>query len=163
MVTFKTGGGVFYIDEGRYKMTLRDVVEEEGRSFDGKPPQPRNKWVFSPVVNAEGQVMENDNGLPLEYFEFTGQSIGAKSNARPLIEALLGKSIEGLPAETVLDEISQGLGKLTAAVLIADQLRADGETQSRAVKGSWKPITGGRAPARQAAPAAAPRGDEVPF
>ncbi len=163
MVTFKVGGGVFWIEEGRYRLTLRDIEEEEGQYGT------RNKWTFSPIVNANGETMTDDRGMPLSYFEWTGQSIAPKSNAKPIVEALLGRPIDDLPADAVLEEISQGLGKLTCTAAIMDQTRAsDGEIQSRAVKGSWKAANApagpaGRRPAASARPAAEPRGDEVPF
>ncbi len=164
MVTFKTGGAPFWIDEGRYTVTLKDVAEEQSTIDFGHGMQPRNKWIYSPIVNAAGEVMERDDGMPLEYFEFTGQSIGPKSTARPMIEALLNKSIDGLRAEDVLAEIEQGLGKLKATVAIMETTRQDGEPTSRAVKGSWKAV-GATTPraGRTTAAAGAPRGDEVPF
>ena len=145
--TFKTGGAGFWIKEGRYRLTLRDLSDETGEYG------PRVKWVFTPIVNAEGEVVTDDRGFPLEYFEWTGQSIGERSNAKPIAEALLGKSVEGIDPMDVSEMV---IGK-SASAMFADTIRQDGTTISRTVKGSWKPLAAAaKAPAGQARPAGRP-------
>ena len=145
--TFRTGGAGFWIQEGRYRLTLRNLSDETGEYG------PRVKWIFSPIVNAEGEVLTDDRGFPLEYFEWTGQSIGDRSNAKPIAEALLARSLEGLDAADVAEMV---IGK-SASAMFADTIRQDGTTISRTVKGSWKPLSAAaKAPAGQAKPAERP-------
>ena len=164
-VEFRAGGGAFYVDEGRYAVTLYDIEEVESK-YEGK----RFKWNFSPMVNAAGEMMEDEHGLPMHLHAYSGDATGPKSTARPMFEALLGHSLEGLDKEAIRRLGETVIGR-TCTVQIMDQLLdpSDPESvRSSPVKGSWKPVAAAR-PAGRPAPAGARSGgpasspEEPPF
>lgn len=161
MVTFKTGGEAPYVDEGWYTAKLTELEERE--STNPAFPGVRVIWHFQ-LTDENGSVVENDGGMPLDFWEFTSQSVGPKSNARPIVEALLGAAIGDMSGDDIQDAV---IGK-SCQVKIADSFKENGDFGgSRTVKGSWKPVgasrpAAGRPAARQPVAAGAPK-DEVPF
>ena len=147
-VTFKTGGEAPYVEEGWYKATLNQLEERTAKEAGNVYVT----WHFG--LDGGGGPLLDGRGFDLDFWVFTSQSIGPKSNARPIVEALLGRSLtnddsgEDLP-ELVLNQ--------SCYVKIADFYRDDGEFGgSRPVKGSWTSIAKWEAQQRTA-----PRGRPV--
>lgn len=165
MVTFKTGGSAPYVDEGWYEATLGNIEERESQSQQF--PGVQVVWHFG-LANDNNEQVFDDRGMPLDFWVFTSQSVGPKSNARPIIEALLSRPIT---REDDGDELAEIVIGKSCQVKIADYYKEDGEFGgSKPVKGSWLPLgaprpgarAGTKPPARQPVAAGAPK-DEVPF
>lgn len=130
-----SGAGAVYIDPGEYTATLIDLRQSmSDRSFDGRPPQMRVCWVFR-LTNVQGEVMEDDHGLPLEWHVWTSQALGAKARARPIAQALLARKIDDMKGE----EVARAVKGHSCKVLIADQYLEDGESV-RSIPVSWSPL-----------------------
>ena len=167
MVHFKAGADPITVDEGWYKATLTKLEERE--FADSAFPGLRVIWHFG-LVNSNGKTMEDDRGFELDFWVFTSQSVGAKSNARPIIEALLDRSIN---RDDDGDTLAAAVEGKSCYVKIADYYDERGEPHgSRPVQGTWSskrpPGVGGQhaasAPARgRPAPRQPENTDDIPF
>ena len=158
MVHFKTSGEAPGLAEGWYRAKLTELEERE--SQNPLYPAPQVIWHFE-LTNSKGELMADSRGFNLDFWVFTSQSIGPKSNARPIMEALLDGSIN---SDDNPDELAEKAIDKTCYVKIADYYSEDGEPKgSRPVKGTWTPLSKRQTIAGGQRTAAAPRpGPQAP-
>ena len=156
MVQFHSGGQAPYIEEGWYTATIQSIESRE--SQNPQYPAPQVVWHFE-LEGTDGPVLD-DRGIPVDFWVFSSESVGPKSNARPMVEALAGQSLIGMTDEEATQLVEACAEQhASCQVKIGDYLRPDGEFGgSRAIKGSWLPLDAPRPGQRQTAtrPAATP-------
>ena len=151
MAHFKMGSDPIFVDEGWYRAKLTKLEEYE--SQNPLYPAPQVVWHFQ-LTNSGGKIMEDSRGFELDFWVFTSQSIGKKSNARPIMEALLN---EAITTGDDPDELAErAIGK-SCYVKIMDYFDVDSEPRgSRPVKGTWSSKRPAGALGQQTAAAARP-------
>lgn len=77
------------VEPGKYIATCTAIEDAPDKGFG-----PGVKWVFKLVDPATNQTVRNSNGFDLEFWQFTSTKMGPKARARPIIEALLGRTLE---------------------------------------------------------------------
>lgn len=133
-------------EPGRYIVKCVAIEDAPDKGFG-----PGVKWVFQLADPASGVTIQSNQGGDYELWQFTSVKMGPKAKARPIIEALLGRSLE----VREVPDARQLVGRSMIAMVIHER-RDDGT--DRAVVTSCKPYTeNGAASASPAGTAARPR------
>jgi hypothetical protein len=133
---------------GRYIVKCVDIQDAPDKGYG-----PGVKWVFQLIDPPTGLVVQSREGTDYEMWQFTSTKMSPRSNARPIIEAVLGR-----PLDTANREVPDSrllIGRSMIAVVIYEK-KEDGS--DKAVVSTCQPYNPpGAAPVATQAPAARPR------
>jgi hypothetical protein len=128
-------------EPGRYIVKCVAIEDAPDKGFG-----PGIKWVFQLIHPDSGVTIQSNRGGAYELWQFTSVKLGAKAKARPIVEALLGRSLQVREVPNDRDLV----GRSMLAMLIHEP-RDDGS--ERAVLTMCKPYAAqDAAPAPSAAP-----------
>jgi hypothetical protein len=129
-------------EPGRYIATCTDIKDAPPKAFGAGV-----QWSFTLTDPQTGVTLQNADGEDLDFWQFTSTKMSPKSRARPLVEALLGRTLD--VANREVPDVRLLIGRSMLTILIHEP-GEDGTPRARLT--SCTPYTPPSTPAVAAPP-----------